>query len=132
MLLSIITPTFNEAKNVKPFIKAISQAVKSTEYEIIFVDDNSLDKTYDIVKKIAKNNHKIRCLRRIGRRGLSSAVIEGCLSSSASYFLIMDTDLQHDEKKIPEMLNLIKKENLDLVIGSRFLKKKNKQRFIKN
>ena len=124
MLLSIITPTFNEAKNVKPFIKAISQAVKSTEYEIIFVDDNSLDKTYDIVKKIAKNNHKIRCLRRIGRRGLSSAVIEGCLSSSASYFLIMDTDLQHDEKKIPEMLNLIKKENLDLVIGSRFLKKK--------
>ena len=123
MFLSIITPTFNEAQNIKPFIFAISKVIEDLEYEIIFVDDNSTDKTYEIVKKIARQNNRIRCLRRIGRRGLSSAVIEGCLSSSANYLLVMDTDLQHDEKKIPEMLKIIKKKDIDLVIGSRFLTK---------
>ena len=77
-----------------------------------------------MVKSISKKYKNVRCIRRIGRRGLSSAVIEGCLSSSADFLLIMDADLQHDQKKIPEMIKLQKKYALDMVIGSRFLNKK--------
>ena len=121
MFLSIITPTYNEAKNVEPFILSIKKVFnKSYNYEIIFVDDNSGDRTYEIVKGLVKKYDNVRCLRRIGRRGLSSAVIEGCLSSSADLMLVMDADLQHDENKILHMINLQKKYNLDIVIGSRF------------
>ena len=122
MLLSIITPTYNEALNIKNFIEGIEKNVKIKDYEIIFVDDNSIDQTYKIVKDIAKKKTNIRCIRRIGRRGLSTAVIEGCLSSSSDLLLIMDADLQHDESKIPLMISLLKENNLDLIIGSRFLK----------
>ena len=73
MLLSIITPTYNESKNVKPFILAIRQSLKNFKnYEIIFVDDNSLDKTYKVVKDLSKKYKNVRCLRRIGRRGGAS------------------------------------------------------------
>ncbi len=123
MQLSIITPTYNENENILPFIKAISNSINIKDYEIIFVDDNSSDFTYKKVKSISKNNSKVRCIRRIGRRGLSSAVIEGCLSSSSEFLIIMDADLQHDEKKINDMLSIVKKNDLDLVIASRFLKK---------
>ena len=121
MLLSIIVPTYNESKNILPFVKAITSTIKSKDYEIIFVDDDSADKTYKIVNDISYKFNMVRCIRRIGRRGLSSAVIEGCLSSSSTLLLVMDADLQHDEKKIPEMISLMKKEKLDLVVGSRFL-----------
>ncbi len=124
MQLSVITPTFNEANNIVPFINAIQSSIAIKDYEIIFVDDNSTDNTYKIVKSISKKNRKVRCIRRIGRRGLSSAVIEGCLSSSSDFLVIMDADLQHDEKKINTMLSIVKNENVDLVIASRFLNKK--------
>ena len=125
MLLSIITPTYNEAQNVEPFILAVKKAMKKCkDYEIIFVDDNSQDKTYEIVKNLSKKYHNVRCIRRIARRGLSSAVIEGCLSSSSELLVIMDADLQHDESKILEMIKIQKNHNLDIVVASRFLEKK--------
>jgi len=124
MLISIIAPTFNEAENIFPFVKSISRVLSNVNYEIIFVDDDSKDKTYHLVKEIAKKNKRVRCLRRIGRRGLSSAVIEGALSSSSTYLLVMDTDLQHDETKIPKMLELIENNKLDIIVGSRFLKQR--------
>ena len=99
MLLSIIAPTYNEAQNIEPFILAVKRSMKDFEdYEIIFVDDNSEDKTYEIVKYLSKKYTNVRCIRRIGRRGLKSAVIEGCLSSSSDLLIVMDADLQHDSK----------------------------------
>lgn len=127
MSLSIISPTYNEAENIKKFVKLIELALSEYNYEIIFIDDNSKDKTYDIVKEIASKKTHVRCIRRIGRRGLSSAVIEGCLSSSSDLLLVMDSDLQHDEKKIPIMVKLLKEKKLDLVIASRFLDHKRTQ-----
>ena len=124
MLLSIISPTYNEADNIIKFVNSIELTLRKYDYEIIFVDDNSTDKTYEKIKNLSSKKPNIRCLRRIGRRGLSSAVIEGCLSSSSDLLLIMDADLQHDEKKIPLMLELIKGKQLDLVIASRFLNNK--------
>ena len=124
MQLSIITPTFNESLNVSKFIASIEKTLKIKDYEIIFVDDNSNDQTYAVVKNISQSKNYIRCIRRIGRRGLSSAVIEGCLSSASEYLLVIDSDLQHDETKIPNMLKLLKEKKLDLVVGSRFLNSK--------
>tara|TARA_B100000886_G_scaffold338652_1_gene302010 strand:+ start:2921 stop:4012 length:1092 start_codon:yes stop_codon:yes gene_type:complete len=123
MQISIISPTYNEADNISDFVKSIEITLRKYNYEIIFVDDNSSDKTHEIIKKISVKKPHIRCIRRIGRRGLSSAVIEGCLSSSAELLLIMDADLQHDERKIPLMINLIEEKKLDIVVASRFLNK---------
>ena len=124
MQLSIISPTFNESLNISKLVASIEEVLTIEDYEIIFVDDNSQDRTYAVVKNIAKSKSRVRCIRRIGRRGLSSAVIEGCLSSSSDFLLIIDSDLQHDEKKIPYMLKLVEDKKLDLVIGSRFLNNK--------
>ena len=124
MLLSIISPTYNEADNIVKFVNLIELTLKNYNYEIIFVDDNSSDKTHEIIKNLSSTNPHVRCLRRIGRRGLSSAVIEGCLASSSDLLLIMDADLQHDEKKIPLMIKLIEEKQLDLIIASRFLSHK--------
>jgi len=72
--LSIITPTLNEAKNVEILAKRIKNAVKDINYEVIIVDDNSPDKTYDIAKKLDKK-YNIRAFKRIKNKGLSSAVV---------------------------------------------------------
>ena len=115
MLLSIITPTYNEALNIEKFINGIEKVIKIKNYEIIFVDDNSNDKTYDLIKHIAKSKKNIRCLRRIGRRGLSSAVIEGCLSSSSDLLLVMDADLQHPIALIKDLIDKFKTNKVDMV-----------------
>ena len=75
-MISIIIPTYNEIENITPLIKSISAVLAKYKYEIIFVDDNSPDNTANKIKSIAYNNNTIRCIKRIGRRGLSSAVIE--------------------------------------------------------
>ncbi len=88
---------------------------------MIFVDDDSPDGTYSHLRELSKKWANIRCLQRINRRGLSSACIEGMLSSSADFIAVMDGDLQHDESILPEMLSTIRAGNLDLVVGSRFV-----------
>ena len=81
------------------------------DYEIIFVDDNSQDKTYEVVKAFLKNTKILDVLEEF-KEYLSSAVIEGCLSSSSDLLVIMDADLQHDESKILEMIKIQKNYTL--------------------
>jgi dolichol-phosphate mannosyltransferase len=90
------------------------------DWEIIFVDDNSPDGTADKLREIYQSNPRIRCIKRVGRRGLSSACIEGIFSSSARYVAVMDADLQHDANLLPQMLDVLRGEPIDLVIGSRY------------
>ena len=66
-----------------------------------------------------EQHDNVRVLQRIGRRGLSSACIEGIMAAAAPYVAVMDADLQHDESILPEMLRRMREENLDLVVGSR-------------
>ncbi len=120
MKISIIIPTYNESRNIKLLIESLKKTLISYSFEIIFVDDNSPDKTFGLIKEISKKDNKIRCIRRINRRGLSSAVIEGALSSSAEYLIVMDADMQHDESIIPLMIDTLEREKLDLVVASRF------------
>src|SRR5208282_2782008 len=117
--LAIVLPTFNERGNVGPLVDRLEKTLAGIHYEVIFVDDDSPDGTADAVRRVAEQHDNVRVLHRIGRRGLSSACIEGILAASAPYVAVMDADMQHDESILPEMLRRIREENLDLVVGSR-------------
>ena len=117
--LSSIVPVFNEAANIGPLVELVAAALEDDAWELIFVDDNSPDGTADRVKAIAATDPRVRCIRRVGRRGLSGASIEGMLSSSARYVAVMDGDLQHDERVLVRMLALIRAQGTDLVIATR-------------
>ena len=120
-VLSVIVPCFNERPNVAPMIAKLDIALAGIAWEVIYVDDNSPDGTAQDVRRIAQRDNRVRCIRRIGRRGLASAVIEGALSSSADYIAVIDGDLQHDETILPAMLDALQADaSLDVAIGSRF------------
>lgn len=117
--LTVVVPTFNECDNVELLLARLEGALRGIEWEAVYVDDDSPDGTADKVRALAQSNPRIRCLQRIGRRGLATAVIEGMLASSAPYLAVIDADLQHDESLLPRMLALLKSEELDVVVGSR-------------
>jgi dolichol-phosphate mannosyltransferase len=121
--LAVVIPTYNERGNVRPLLTALAKTLTKIEWEAIFVDDHSPDGTADVVRELAQTNRNVRVLERIGRRGLSSACIEGMLATAAPYVAILDADLQHDEKLLPRMLERIKAEKLDIVIASRGLRR---------
>jgi dolichol-phosphate mannosyltransferase len=117
--LAVVIPTYNEIENIPVVLSAVAKALRGIEWEIVFVDDNSPDNTAGLIRDLALTNRRLRLLERIGRRGLSSACIEGILATPAPYIAVMDADMQHDESILPKMLELIKSEGLDVVIGSR-------------
>lgn len=118
--LAIVVPTFNERDNVAPLHAALSRTLSGRAWEVIFVDDDSPDRTAVVIQALAQRDPRVRCLQRIGRRGLSSACIEGVLATAAPYVCIMDADLQHDESIIPRMFDLARSEGLDLVVATRY------------
>jgi dolichol-phosphate mannosyltransferase len=119
--LAVVIPTYNERENIAPLISALGMTLAGREWEAIFVDDNSPDGTADHIRELALTNRRVRVLERIGRRGLSSACIEGMLATPAPYIAVMDADLQHDESILPRMLERMRSENLDVVVASRNL-----------
>ena len=119
--LSVIVPTFNERDNVTTLFRRLETALAGIAWEVVFVDDNSPDGTWDVVRGLARQDSRVRCIRRIGRRGLSGACIEGILACSAPYAAVIDADLQHDETQLPKMLGLLQGGEADLVVGSRYI-----------
>jgi dolichol-phosphate mannosyltransferase len=119
--LTIVVPTLNERDNLEPLLALLYEALGDTAWEVIFVDDDSCDGTAGHARRLARRDPRVRCLQRIGRRGLATACIEGVLASSSPYIAIMDGDLQHDERLLPRMLEVLKSEPIDLVIGSRYV-----------
>ena len=122
-ILTIIIPTFNEVNNIPKIVEKLESALSKVKYQIIFVDDESNDGTINKIRSLEAQKSNISLLLRIGRRGLSGACIEGMLISNTILIAVMDCDLQHDEKKLLEMVNKFQdKHNLDLIIGSRHTK----------
>src|SRR5262245_58317391 len=105
--LSVIVPTFNERDNVTVLYRRLEATLANVAWEVVFVDDNSPDGTWDVVRALAQQDSRVRYIRRIGRRGLSGACIEGILASSAPFVAVIDADLQHDETQLPKMLLLL-------------------------
>ncbi|MFM7689222.1 MAG: glycosyltransferase, partial [Alphaproteobacteria bacterium] len=117
--LCVVIPCFNEAANVAPMVARLDATLAGIAWEAIFVDDDSPDGTSAAVRAIAAQDARIRGIRRIGRRGLASACIEGMLATSAPFLAVIDGDLQHDETLLPRMLEALQAEQADIVIGSR-------------
>ncbi len=122
--LSIIIPTYNEKDNISRILEKLKKVLMNVKHEIIFVDDNSPDGTSKEVKNFMKNTAEINLIHRIGRRGLAGAIIEGIFAANSDLVAVMDCDLQHDETKLLDMIDLFYKDtSLDIVIGSRFTEK---------
>jgi dolichol-phosphate mannosyltransferase len=119
--LAVIVPTYREADMVAELVRRVATALDGIDWELIFVDDDSPDGTSDQVRAIARDDPRVRLVQRIGRRGLSSACIEGMMASTAPFLAVMDADLQHDEALLPKMLEVIKREDLEIVVGSRYV-----------
>ena len=119
--LAVVVPTFNEIENIALLVDAIQAALVGHAFEIIVVDDNSPDGTADRVREIARHNIRVHCIQRIGRRGLSGAFVEGALGTAAPVVAIIDGDMQHDEKMLPVMLKTLRSQDLEVVVGSRYL-----------
>ena len=100
-------------------IDKVTSALGKIPFEFIVVDDNSPDGTAAVVKELARHHANVRCIHRIGRRGLSSAVIEGISASAAPYFAVIDADHQHDERILPQMLEQALAGD-DIVVGTRY------------
>lgn len=118
--LSVVVPTYCEAGNIASMISALDAALAGINWEVIFVDDDSPDGTMSTIRSIGAHDGRVRALRRVGRRGLAGAVIEGMLASGADIVAVVDADLQHDEKLLPEMLRDIETGKSDIVIGTRY------------
>jgi dolichol-phosphate mannosyltransferase len=117
--LAVVVPTFKERGNVILLVAALERVLEAIQWEVVFVDDDSPDGTAEQVRRIAAVDRRVRIIERIGRRGLSSACIEGMLATPAQYIAVIDGDMQHDENILPKMLESIKSNQLDIVVGSR-------------
>ena len=119
-VLAIVVPTLNEAANIEALLTKIESALADVRWEVIFVDDDSQDRTRDIILQRCRIDPRVRLVHRIGRRGLSSAVVEGILSSSTRYVAVIDADMQHDERLLRPMLEAIEGGECDLAVGTRY------------
>lgn len=120
-VLAIVVPTFQERDNIAELVRRLDATLAGIPWEVVFVDDDSPDGTADAVRELGRSDPRVRCLHRIGRRGLSSACVEGVLATSADTIAVMDADLQHDETILPEMLRAIRERGADVAVGSRYV-----------
>ena len=119
--LAIIVPTFNECDNVAQVVEQLDRALAGIAWEVVFVDDHSPDGTADVVRELGRCDPRVRCILRLGRRGLAGACIEGMLATNARWVAVMDADLQHDARLLPRMLRALESGSADIAIGSRYI-----------
>jgi dolichol-phosphate mannosyltransferase len=118
--VAVVVPTYNEAANVAELVQRLEATLAGRQWEVVFVDDDSPDGTAAIVRTMAQGNPHVRCVQRIGRRGLARAVIEGMLATTAPILAVMDADMQHDESILPRLLDAIGSGQADVAVGSRY------------
>jgi dolichol-phosphate mannosyltransferase len=119
--VAVIVPTLNEAGNVSILVRRLRNILAGEAWEVIFVDDGSTDGTLVELQALSQADARVRYIHRIDRRGLSSAVVEGMLSTSAPILAVIDADLQHDETRLPAMLDILRRDGADIVVGSRYV-----------
>jgi len=119
--VSIIIPSLNERENIPIVVERLEALLTGRKWEAVFVDDDSRDGSLEVLMNLARTKPHVRFIRRIGRRGLSSACLEGMASSVADIFAVMDCDLQHDETILPKMLAAFEEDpSLELAVGTRY------------
>jgi len=119
-MFSLVLPTYNEAENLPELLPKIGAVLKDIPHEIIVVDDDSPDKTWKVAREISEKQESVHVIRRVGRRGLSSAVIEGFMAAKGNVLGVMDADGQHDMELLPKLYAAIK-GGKGLAVGSRYI-----------
>lgn len=115
--LSIVVIVYNEKENIRPLVKKIRKDLQKYDYELIYVDDGSEDGTVEEIKAVS--NGDLKLVELMKNYGQSSAMAAGIEQAEGDYIITLDGDLQNDPADIPAMLEKLKKENLDLVAGTR-------------
>lgn len=119
---TIVIPTYCEANNIKALIERIAAIdFHDRQYEILVIDDNSQDGIVDIINELKLHYPWLRLIVRYQKPGLSESIVEGFIHASHAMIVIMDADLSHPPEKIPEMLSLLTDNEVDFVIGSRYV-----------
>jgi dolichol-phosphate mannosyltransferase len=119
--ITIVVPTLNERANIPILVARLQRLMAGIHWEVVFVDDNSTDGTAAVARTIGEADSRVRCIRRIGRRGLAGALLEGMLASQARYVAALDADLQHDEGLLVAMAERLRQGDVDLVVASRYM-----------
>lgn len=120
-MISVIVPTYNEALTILPALKDIALALAGREYEVIVVDDDSPDLTWQVAEAAKREYPSLRVIRRLCSRGLSTAVLQGFAASSGDILVVMDADGQHDAALLPALASLIETGASDISIASRYM-----------
>jgi dolichol-phosphate mannosyltransferase len=118
-LVSVIIPTYNEADNIPILVRRLETALADIDYEVIVVDDDSPDLTWQIADELARAQPRLTVLRRTDARGLSSAVMAGFAQARGRTLAVLDADLQHDERVLPELVSSVVDDGAEIAIGSR-------------
>lgn len=119
MLISLILPTLNEEENLKVLLPNLHYILKDYSYEIIVVDDNSTDQSRKVAENLFSDEINGFIHHRIKLLGLSSAIYDGFNLATGEVVVVMDADLQHDPKILPQMIQSIISNNSDICIASR-------------
>ncbi|MFH0870527.1 MAG: glycosyltransferase [archaeon] len=129
--VSLLMPVLNEKKNIPVLISRLRLALHGLDYEIIFIDDDSQDKSWQCIQHYARSDKRIRLIRRIGRRGLSSAISEGLSMAQGNHIAVMDADLQHDTSILPRMLNSLSRYEFAIATRAPVARKRtSRERFL--
>jgi dolichol-phosphate mannosyltransferase len=118
--VSIVLPTFNERGNIEPLLQQLLPLQEHMDLELLVVDDDSTDGTAELVRQLARQEPRLRLIRRVGRSGLASAIKEGLLDATGDLAVVMDSDGQHEPASVLQAIQALQQGELDLVIGSRF------------
>jgi dolichol-phosphate mannosyltransferase len=114
--VSVVVPTYNEAENIEEVLNRLTSALHGHAFEIIVVDDDSPDRTWALAE--AQDDPRIRVIRRVSDRGLSSAILTGLQASLGDVIAVIDADMQHDEAILPGLVDAVRRGS-DIAIGSR-------------
>jgi dolichol-phosphate mannosyltransferase len=120
-VLSVVIPTYNEALNVEELVRRLSQALEpalGSDYELIVVDDDSPDRTWELAQRLALDYPRLRVMRRSNERGLASAVIRGWQVARGAFLCVIDADLQHPPDVVVELYKLMAR-GADMAVASR-------------
>jgi dolichol-phosphate mannosyltransferase len=116
--VSLVVPTRNERENIATLLDAVRSEMAGRDFEIWVVDDDSPDLTWEVASTYALSHPEVSVVRRIGERGLSSAVVAGFRRASGSVLAVMDADLSHDPSLLPQLVDAVN-AGADVAVGSR-------------
>jgi dolichol-phosphate mannosyltransferase len=120
---SLVLPTYNEAKNLPRLIPRVIKTLEQagSDFEIIVVDDDSPDKTWQVAADMAVEEPRLKVIRRQGERGLATAVVAGWRQARGELLGVMDADLQYPPEGLPDLLQAIDEMPADVAVASRYV-----------